>query len=362
VVSDWAGCYGEGWTDICPESFAHPAKYSRALIRRIYEHAFAEGWLHAGETILDPFGGVALGGLDAMRLGLHWTGVELEERFVSLGQENIALWNARYSRLPHWGTATLLQGDSRQLAAIAGQAAGVVSSPPYESCLDRGVVDKDLRREWAREHGISNAEHVSPIDMDIHRLQGYGGASPGQLGAMRGGGYDAAVSSPPYDCHVVKARSSELEAGRIDGKNLVTSGSFGRTRGVLFGEKYGDTVGNLGNDTAFWPAARAIVDQVYQVLRPGGVAIWVLKAYVRNKQIVDFPGQWRQLCESAGFETLHEHKAWLVEERGTQHTLDNGTETKVVKRVSFFRRLAERKGSPAIDFEQVVCMRKPEVL
>ena len=44
VVDAWIGCYDNGWQgEITPESFSHPAKFSRTLIRRIYDHAFAEG-------------------------------------------------------------------------------------------------------------------------------------------------------------------------------------------------------------------------------------------------------------------------------------------------------------------------------
>lgn len=286
AMSDWRGCYSEGWTDIVPEAFAHPAKFSRALIRRIYTHASEEGWLQAGERVIDPFGGVALGAIDAMRHGLHWYGVELEPRFWQLGWQNIDQWDERYSAMPRWGTATLLLGDSRQLAAMVGGADGVVSSPPF---CDNGMGDTRF-----------------------------------------GGGLKDKT---------VVANSKTGGGGLTD---------------------YGTTSGNLGNMRGgdFWPAARQIVDQVYAVLKPGGVAIWVVKAFVRNKAIVDFPGQWRQMCEAAGFETLHEHRAWLVEERGAQHTLDNGVERRKVERKSFFRRLAEAKGSPAIDWETVLCMRK----
>ena len=93
AMNNWQGCYDSGWQgEIVPESFSHPAKFSRTLIRRIYEHALAEGWIHSGNTILDPFAGVAMGALDAMWKGLNWVGVELEPKFVALGQQNIAVW------------------------------------------------------------------------------------------------------------------------------------------------------------------------------------------------------------------------------------------------------------------------------
>ena len=91
---------------------------------------------------------------------------------------------------------------------------------------------------------------------------------------------------------------------------------------------------------------------------PGGYAMWVVKAFVKNKQIVDFPGQWRELCEACGFTTLHEHRAWLVEDRGTQIDLFGQAHTKTIERKSFFRRLAEKNGSPRIDYEIVICQQK----
>jgi len=53
MSKDWYGLYGEGWgSEIVPEAFSHPAKFSRGLIRRIYEHALEEGWLSEGDTVL----------------------------------------------------------------------------------------------------------------------------------------------------------------------------------------------------------------------------------------------------------------------------------------------------------------------
>lgn len=57
--------------------------------------------------------------------------------------------------------------------------------------------------------------------------------------------------------------------------------------------------------------------------------------------------------------TLHEHHAWVVEDHGMQFTLDGDAHARRVERKSFFRRLAEKKGSPRIDWETVLCMVKP---
>lgn len=328
-ITDWHKLYNEGWKgEIMPEAFKHPAKYSRALIRHIYQHMRDEGWIEPGDQVIDPFGGVGLGALDAMRLGLNWTGIELEPAFHVLGNENIALWNSRYRELfPGWGTARLLNGDSRGLVRlVGGECEAAVSSPPYAD----GGIHQGGEDTWFKD---SQTEKY--------------GTTPGQLGAMKAGDFDASVSSPPFE-NGLPQQDRNFSAPHDSSGNLNVD--------------YGTTDGNIGNATGdtFWTAARAIVEQVYTALRPGGHAAWVVKAFVKNKQIQDFPGQWQALCESVGFITLHEHRAWLVEHRGTQFDMDGNGHSKQVERKSFFRRLAEQKGSPRIDFEVVLCMMKPE--
>ena len=76
---DWTGCYPSNWRGlISPESFAHPAKFSSKLIRRILEHGQVRGWRKRGDLIGDPFGGIGCGGVMAARHGLRWIGMERE--------------------------------------------------------------------------------------------------------------------------------------------------------------------------------------------------------------------------------------------------------------------------------------------
>ena len=87
-TDDWAGLYREGWGQnrLRAASFAHPAKVSYGLSVRIYEHALEEGWIEPGQIVLDPFAGIGGFALEALRHGLHFRGVELEQRFVDMGQ------------------------------------------------------------------------------------------------------------------------------------------------------------------------------------------------------------------------------------------------------------------------------------
>jgi len=130
------------------------------------------------------------------------------------------------------------------------------------------------------------------------------------------------------------------------------------------------------------------MEQCHAILKPGGIAVWVVKAFVRDKAIVDFPDQWRQLGEACGFTTLEWIRAWLIEDRANATALfdfevevrddsgllketrlikagdemhDAGKELKdpTLKRSSFFRNLYERKyPGNSIDYEVVLVQRK----
>lgn len=499
----WNGCYDLNWKNlITPAAFSHPAKFSHGLIKRIYDHALADGLIQPGGVVLDPFGGVGLGALYAMQNGLHWVGVELESKFVELGRENINLWNERYSaHFPNWGSAQILAGDSRRLAEVVKGAGMVVSSPPYNQLdtktgkvdetawsdgrsrrigasqresdgygqtpgqlatlppgtpptavissppfagntggrgeasrngIDPGLFDRHSggmkkgtgsdpanldhlpmgtppiaivssppyasgekghpslgsvnKDDWGNEgtniagrrglngdYGKSSgqlaempegqvsaviasppfADSVGSDDPDKRKglfrdekrrndtnLTGTYGETPGQLGGMKAG---AVISSPPYEGSIINSNSNGIDwekAGRPDrakpSPNRISPGVDG-------GLQYGSTAGQIGatQGQTFWSAARLIVEQCALLLPPNGVAIWVVKNYIKNGAEVDFTGQWQALCEACGFETVHVHRAMLVKENGAQGGMFGADKRNKVERKSFFRRLAE---------------------
>lgn len=458
---DWYGLYSEGWSDdIVPDAYSHPAKYARGLIRQIYRHALERGYLQAGDRVVDPFGGVALGSLDAARYGLNWTGVELEEKFVTLGNANIDLWRGRYApHFPGWGTARLLQGDSRQLCRVIGEAAAVVSSPPYangeKGHPSLGSVNKDDwgndGRDIARRRGVNgeygkscgqlaelpegsySAAIASPpfgeaqsgggianalngdgdyqLSQQGGRFQGYQNGhqahTTGNLATLKADdtGYAAAISSPPYADQAngwnegTGARwDAERHPGNPNKRSSdsaygVTAGNLGHMSacvssppyegcdlggggGILIRDEqmrktHGFTVqdgnyttdkgnGNIGNDQGetLWSAAALIVGQVYQVLKSGGYTFWVCKDFVRNKKRVPFSDRWQALCEAQGFVPVERIRAWVVEDHGVQVGMFGDDKLMRKERKSFFRRLAEKNGSPRIDWEDVLVMRK----
>jgi hypothetical protein len=303
-----------------------------------------QGYIAPGDRIVDPFGGIAGFGYHAMLHGLHFTGVELEDRFVALGNANIDKWRRDLAMLNgSLGTARLVQGDSRRLAEIVGAAGGVVSSPQFGESLES---KDDLFNAVARPgRTIQIADY---------------GSTPGQLGSMRSGDFGAAVSSPPYAANEKSdyLLSDDGKTRRRDVKRGFKQG-YGCFRGS---ETYGNSDGQLGRERedTFWSAARVILEQTYAVLRPGGYAAWVTKRFVRSGAIVEFSDQWEQLCAACGFEPVERIHAMLVEEHGEQLDIFGNGHKKSIKRASFFRRLYESKyPHNSIDWEDVIILRKP---
>jgi hypothetical protein len=170
------------------------------------------------------------------------------------------------------------------------------------------------------------------------------------------------ITSPPF----LEGRSALRQDSGVAAEQQVGSAKEHRR------EMYGAEHGQLGamnegsfqdpdNQTGetFWSASRQILEQLFEVIQPGGHAVFVVKNFVRDGKEVDFTGQWAKLAEAVGFRWLHHHRALLVEVHGEQARLDGSHDVIKTERKSFFRRLAEDKGSPRIDHESVLCFEKP---
>jgi hypothetical protein len=184
------------------------------------------------------------------------------------------------------------------------------------------------------------------------------GTAPGQLGALPPGEApqaDCAISSPPY-AESLKGDNSEQEtAAESRAKRKTPGGSLGQSQRHA---GYGSD-GNLGNTAGatFWDAARIIVRQTWLCLKDGAMTAWIVKSYVKNKKVVPFPEQWAALLAECGFVVERVARAWLVQEAREPGLFEAEVVTRK-ERKSFFRRLAEKKGSPRIDYEVVLFARK----
>lgn len=222
-----------------------------------------------------------------------------------------------------------------QLGSMTGTEQGlhiVISSPPFAE----------------QQHGGGLAKPDAVYSGDGHKFgsnHGYQnqGTSEGQLANLKDGGLDAVVSSPPWE---------NQEPSHAQGTSFHPPADVHRK---MADSSYGDADGQIGNTVGqdFWTAAKQILSETYRVLAPGAHACWIVKGYIRDGRIVDFPDQWRRLCESVGFKTLHEHRAWVVEKGGIQQRLTGPDEQIALERKSFFRRDGEMKAQARIHWKTV---------
>jgi len=228
-----------------------------------------------------------------------------------------------------------------------GDVSAIVSSPPFQDCTQVNRNPQDMtagKAVWA-----GGTDSAARVKQDYAPME-----SPGQLGALPHGPH--VVSSPPYEGTTV----ADCE-GNISGKPGGRKASAETTvNGNVKTVGYGTDPAQLGNTTGdtFWSASATIMAEIAALLRPGAMACWIVKPFVRNGALVDFPGQWQALCEHHGFVLVERIEASLVQEHGEQLTLDGGSHRQRTKRVSFFRRLAENKGAPSIDAEIILILRK----
>lgn len=418
-ITTWQRCYNSSWSnDIVSAAYSHPAKFSKSLIFRLVKHLLTQGYIKKGDTVLDCFAGVGLGALPCLHYGLRWIGVELEDNFRRLGQANLDRWQQRYGL----SGGTLLQGDSRQLRAVlAGAQAGcVIGSPPYVATLNNHDTPDKMQqlKDAMRRDGKSNGAAVgasmgqsygaspgqlgalppgsieavlSPAALvssppyagagevlgahngiDWTKTTGTGqrltpgrgmypyGRSEGQLANM------AVVSSPPYEGSINSGTWTEAQARQKALADIARGDAADVDKRIAHalrtgGQTYGSSPEQLGNTTGttFWEAAAQIVSECAALLPPGGIAAWVLKGYVKDGKLVNFPAQWLALCESHGFRLVEEIHASLVESYGTQEGLFGEADVVQTERKSFFRRLHERRpGAVRIDHETILILAK----
>lgn len=111
-----------------------------------------ELYTEPGQTILDPMSGVGTVHW-AATLGRNSIGIEIEDRFVEIQTENMAM----LGKNPGFtGTAQLLHGDCRRHMPVKADA--VIFSPPYGTTFanvtqDKFRAEKGLQRFYGSETG-----------------------------------------------------------------------------------------------------------------------------------------------------------------------------------------------------------------
>uniref|UniRef100_A0A6M3JQE2 Putative methyltransferase n=1 Tax=viral metagenome TaxID=1070528 RepID=A0A6M3JQE2_9ZZZZ len=354
------------------------------------------GYLAKDQTIMDPFGGIGGGGIMAASMGLKWIGVELEEKFVDLAKQNFTLHSHAWDVMGY-PQPTIIQGDSRRLSSVLQGADLIATSPPFVDCLT------------SKDEKFNSLARPGRTDQNSDY-----GQSPGQIGNMKSGSIDAVITSPPFSefgCQPMgkcpsrpvrskrkamgiddkteygwtKGQIGNLRAGdvealieadlictsppfegnpqayeKLDGKNLAVRKNPRHPGEKLYFTEYiqPNSPGQLGQTSgeSYWQAVADVYRECFKILKPQGIIIIVVKSYIKAGRRVPLPMQMLKLLIHLGFVPLERIKAMLVEETVTQGLF--GDIVKKKERKSFFRRLAEKRGSPEINFEEVLVCKK----
>ncbi len=182
------------------------------------------------------------------------------------------------------------------------------------------------------------------------------GDTAGQIGQLKGGTVDGVVTSPPYESSLRNQKDGiDWEKAKQNGE-----GGEGHSKGQSCHATYGDSKGQIGasQGQTYWEAVAQVYAAAHRALRPGGIIALVVKDYVKDKHRVPLCEDTARLLTHLGFTVIERVHAMLTKE--TKHgDLFQGETTSTKSRKSFFRRLAEKKGSPPIDFEEVIIAQKP---
>jgi len=147
---------------------------------------------------------------------------------------------------------------------------------------------------------------------------------------------DTVITSPPYECQLHDSREKRA-AGAWNGSELDVE------KNLPMG--YSENPKNIGNmkKETYLSEMLKVYNEMACVLKPAGLAIIVVKPFVRNKKVVDLPLYSWFLLDHAGFKLAKLYKLRLKQE-------------------SFWRILFYKKYSnvPRIRHEYVLICRKPD--
>jgi DNA modification methylase len=370
-ILQWYNCYDDSnkkW--ITSESMTHPAKMSVGLCKRIYKFLEEIQAIKKGDLIIDPFGGIAMTGLIGSHSGYKVITVELEPKFVKLGNENIDKHIINLSRmvLPF---PEHIQGDSRNLVEIIKRkCSSIISSPPYaDTAIQKSAKGVNLEKQYKSYQASGGGQTFEQFKTtQLKHSLGYG-YSEGQIGALKSGNADGIISSPPYEgistgqggLNTKPSKNGKGQTGRnpklasqnTDQKYGISPGQISRLKGGAINsiiEKKEE------KKETYWEAMYKVYSQCYEILKDDGSIAIVVKDFVRKGKIIPLGDDTVKLLEHIGFKTEYRIHAMVIQDLGSTDMFTGNHGRK--SRKSFFRRLQEQKGSPEINWEEVIIARK----
>jgi DNA modification methylase len=168
-----------------------------------------------------------------------------------------------------------------------GDVDAIITSPPYASSLEGttrhtrgGIASRDPK---LAQSGTYSIMYIGELDETILRLRAFGRTDP-----EAGGPYGRSLAHPysPNPGNIGNLDNSEQDYV------------------LLEKEKHLDTLYaklTRNGKPTYLSEMLKVYHEMYKVLKPGGLAIVVVKPYIRNKKIVDLPYYTYLLMERVGF-------------------------------------------------------------
>ena len=378
----WHGCYGSDAyykQFVTPESYAHPAKISFLLAERIFKHLEHLGLLKEGMTICDFMSGSGRIPLMASLKGYASVGVELENHFVKMSNDNKKFAENKIGRKLDM---TTIQGDSRQLSKILGNADVGIVSPPYEKQRiadgQRKASNPNIHwREWEDGRGY-NLDNPSNIG-NLPYKEMVGVVSPPYKDVLEGGKPDyilelakkkQGLGSVFSDKDNIQNPYSPQNIANLKDKELVgiTSPPYFQSGGepnpedntinqrnrISLRNNYNtNNPDNLGNQQG--QSYLFAMLQCYQEAYKSGMSVicTITKNPTRAGKLRRLDLDTAFLLEKSGFRVVDYHRAILFKIH-EQQTLTGSTKKEYKGRLSFFKRLSLSKGNLASEFEDII--------
>ena len=317
-----------------PDSFSHPAKLDAQLL--IY---LVERYTKVGDWIFDPMAGSGTL-LLACQLGRNVVLNELEDKYIKMCEDNW-LKVQQHPQLGYpMGQVVIMKGDARQLTSMQSDA--VMFSPPYaesgfgkSNTYSGNVVNRNQQVVSRNRPGnIAKGQKA--------RQQKYADQTEGNIGNLKYGDMSAIITSPPYEAQGFKCDENPANVIRREEERR----KLFPMRPKTFAGRYSGDYNNIGNlkGQNYLSAMLLVYEQCWNVLRPDGLLILIVKPFIRNKQVIHLEQDTRSLCEKIGFtfvEELH----------------------RILPAQSFWRVLYRRKypDAPVLDREYVLTFRKEKI-
>jgi len=283
------------------EAIQHPTKTNTKLLEFLIKR-----FSKLRDTILDPMAGTGSTGVVAALHGRNAINIELEKKFydwMEKAKENVE----KYPSLIQKGRIRNILGDARHLSELLVQQVDVIiTSPPYAEVT--AFHDPDFMKATAKEQ----SEKVRRGEIKGHYM------------------------TPEARRRVF----NKIKKGRIEDERNIGNLPYGKIDIIKNGKDLHDEFPSHGMDIAsnkpsinkdvmteketYLSAMLRVYSEMRKVLKPDGLAIIIVRPFIRNKEVIDLPYQTWLLLTEAGFELVDLYKLRL-------------------KRLSFWRILYEKK-------------------